>query len=194
MSILRGIEVYAKVISILFYPSFLQALMASFLVTQPLHRWAVWLCFLIFPLIFSLIYLRIAQMPKTHQWVVPKEFRIFPLFFALLGTALFYIFFSDGEPLFVKIISLSSLLLTALALPITYYWKISLHMIGMGAFTAFIVIYFRYHWIPILLAITFSQQVAWARMFLKSHDIWQILVGYALGISCFLFAYCFYSW
>lgn len=192
MNILRGIEVYAKVISILFYPSFLQALIASFLVTQLLHQWAVWLCFLILPVIFSLIYLNIAQMPKTHQWVIPKEFRIFPLSFALLGTMIFYVFFCNEEPVFVKMISLSSLLLTALALPVTYYWKISLHMMGMGAFSIFMILYFQYHWLSVLLTILFSQQVAWARMYLKSHDIWQILAGYTLGIICFLFAYYVY--
>ncbi len=192
MNILRGIDVYAKIISLLFYPSFLQALMASFLITQPNNQWAVWLYFLILPLIFSLVYLRFSKMPKTHQWVVPKEYRIFPLLFALVGTTVFYFFYSNSEPVFVKVITLSSILLTAFALPVTYFWKISLHMIGMGAFTVFMFLYFEFHWFYILFSIAFSQQVAWARMFLKSHDIWQILVGYGLGIVCFLFAYNYY--
>lgn len=193
MNILRGIDAYAKIISILFYPSFLQTLMASLLITQPFNQWAVWLCFLIGPIFLSIIYLNLAQMPKTHQWVVPKEFRIFPLFFALLGTVTFFLLFTKNEPIFIKIITLSSILLTAAALPITYFWKISLHMMAMGAFSTFLVIYFQFHWLYILLAIISSQQVAWARMYLKSHDIWQIMAGYCLGILCFWFAYFIYS-
>ncbi len=193
MNILRGIDAYAKLISIIFYPSFLQALMASFLISQPYNQWAVWFCFLILPLIFSLVYLRFSKMPKTHQWIVPKEFRIFPLFFALTGTTVFYFVFSNQESVLVKVITLSSILLTAFALPITYFWKISLHMIGMGAFTVFMFLYFEFHWFYILFSIVSSQQVAWARIFLKSHDIWQILVGYGLGIACFLAAYYYYS-
>lgn len=192
MKILRGIDIYAKFISLIFYPSFLQALMVSFLITHNSNQWAVWFCFLILPVLLSIVYLNVVKMPKTHQWVVPKEYRIFPLFFALLGNTIFYFYFSHNEPIFVKIIALSSILLTIFALPITYFWKISLHMIGMGAFTTFLLIYFKFHWLYSLSAIIFSQQVAWARMFLKSHDIWQIIAGYLLGIACFIFAYYHY--
>lgn len=192
MNILKGIDSYAKIISLLFYPTFVQTLMTSFLVTNAQNQWAVWMFFFILPILLSILYLNFSKMPKTHKWVVPKEYRIVPLFFALLGTVFFYYYFTVSEPVIVKKICLASLLLTAFAIPITYFWKISLHMIGMGAFTTFIFIYFEGKWFYVLLAIIFSQQVAWARMYLKSHDIWQILAGYFLGIFCFILANSYY--
>ncbi len=189
MTILRGINLYAKTISILFYPSLLQALMASVLVNQPVNFWWIWIFFLILPVLFSWLYLKSIKMPKIHKWVIPKEFRILPLTFALMGNVLFYILFCEKEAFFVKAITLSSVLLTAFALLITYFWKISLHMIGMGAFSIFLVFFFQFNFWVILLVLVLSQQVAWARIYLKSHDIWQILAGYFLGLTCFALAY-----
>ncbi len=185
----KGLEIYAKFVSLLFYPSFLQTLMASWFVVQLKNILTIWLCFLVIPIIFSLVYLYLVKMPNNHKWVVPKEFRLFPLFFAFLGNLLFYLIFIENESFYVKVITLSSIFLTSLSILITYFWKISLHMIGMGAFTAFFLIFFPSNILFFLVVLLFSQQVAWARMFLKSHDIWQILAGYLLGITCFTGAY-----
>jgi len=188
----RGINIYAKIISLLFYPSFLQAVIASYLAPQTLQKWMVWILFLIMPVVLSLIYLKFSSMSKDHTWVVPKEYRILPLLFALIGTLIFFVYFTYDEPKYLKIVTLSSIFLTLLALSITFFWKISLHMIGMGGFTAFCIDYFAFHIFSIIFVVFFSIQVAWARMFLKSHDIWQILAGFFLGISCYMGAYFFY--
>jgi len=189
----KSTDIYAKVLSLIFYPSFIQTVISSFIIRNAINQWAVWLCFFFLPILFSVLYLNIVKMPKNHTWVVPKEFRIFPLSFALIGTIVFFVFFTHNERSFLKIITLSSILLTAIALPITYFWKVSLHMIGMGAFSTFLVIFFNFHWFSVCFALIVSHQVAWARMYLKSHDLWQVLIGYLLGILCFLIAFIYYQ-
>lgn len=186
--ILKGITNYAKIISLIFYPSFLQALMASFFGHDLWVKINVWIFFLMMPAILSIFYIRNVNMPEQDKWVVPKEFRIIPMFLAILSTTAFYfIFVSDTG--WLKTITLSSILLTTIALPITYFWKISLHMIGMGGMTTFLWLFSDGSWWILLASLVASQQVAWARMFLRSHDIWQILAGYLLGIVCFTTAY-----
>lgn len=186
--ILRGITNYAKFISLIFYPSFLQALMASFFGKDLWEKIYVWTFFLLLPAILSIFYIRNVNMPVYDKWVVPKEYRIVPMLLAIISTSIFYFLFVK-EPGWLKAITLSSILLTTIALPITYFWKISLHMIGMGGMTAFLWLFNDESWWFLLISIIASQQVAWARMFLRSHDIWQILAGYFLGVICFALAY-----
>lgn len=67
---------------------------------------------------------------------------------------------------------------TILILFINRYWKISAHMMGAAGPAA--VIYFVFG-LPGLLFLILLAAIAWARYYLKCHDIKQIIAGAVLG-------------
>ncbi|MBC7328026.1 hypothetical protein H5T87_07925 [bacterium] len=71
---------------------------------------------------------------------------------------------------------------------ITYFWKISMHLSGLvGPITASIF-FWKLPAVPSLIAIL---PLAWARLHLKKHNIWQILAGILMSslvtfLTCYL--------
>jgi hypothetical protein len=80
---------------------------------------------------------------------------------------------------------LGALFAVFLALIINLQWKISLHMIGLGGLTAFLLIIILtkqvnvYSWL--LLSILASGLAGTARLYLNSHSPAQIYTGYFIG-------------
>ena len=81
---------------------------------------------------------------------------------------------------------LSTLVLTIIALMINLYWKISLHAIGIGGFTAMILIMgigTKTETIVALpLAFLASGAICSARLLLKAHTFLQVADGYEIGM------------
>ena len=73
---------------------------------------------------------------------------------------------------------------------ISYFWKISIHMAGMGGITG--LLFMLCHqldcnlFVPISLAIFFSGLVGSSRLIAGSHKPAQIYVGYLLGLATML--------
>lgn len=82
-------------------------------------------------------------------------------------------------------------LLMFISLIITYFWKISLHMIGIGGFTGVILILsYAQHALPVsILPYCFLAAgiVGTSRLFLKAHSILQIYVGFVTGLITSIF-------
>jgi membrane-associated phospholipid phosphatase len=81
----------------------------------------------------------------------------------------------------------------SLAFIVNFFWKISLHSIALGGFLGWLLsiqysfadTYLLYQFIFVAFL---GGIVAWARLYLQQHTIWQILVGYLLG-----FGICFFT-
>ena len=146
----------------------------------------------LFPLLFIFIMKR-KGIVKTLQMETREE-RVYP--FAV--TAIFYflsyymlkqLHISDIYYLFL----LGATLLIIIALLITFYWKISVHMIGIGGMLgALIGISFRINVdfvILIALTVLCSGIVAFARLKLNAHKPLQIYTGFLSGVIIMLLVF-----
>jgi membrane-associated phospholipid phosphatase len=110
-----------------------------------------------------------------------KEERTFPFLIAVL-------FYVAGIYILIKtqvnIISIAFWFCyisnTVFVIIINKYWKISAHMMGAaGPFAAICYVYGIYA-IPFILILL---MIGWSRIYLKCHNIYQVLAGGALGFS-----------
>lgn len=117
----------------------------------------------------------------------PKQRRV-PLmivsFFALLGA--FILHKVDAPvifPLFLNGVSIT-LLICAI---ISANWKISIHLLGMGGLIGLILAISLKWMLDLRMVLSFlillSALVAWARLRLNEHNIYQVLAGLILGFT-----------
>lgn len=57
---------------------------------------------------------------------------------------------------------------------ITYFWKISMHLAGLAGPLTASIFFWKVSALPFLLALF---PLSWARLYLRKHNIWQILAG-----------------
>lgn len=114
--------------------------------------------------------------------------RILPLLSSSVFYYLGYILLNKvrAVPEF-KLFMVASVLVIIIVLVVSFRWKISNHMAAIGGLCGtFFGLSFRDGANPVyalLIAVLVSGLVAWARLRLNKHDIWQIFVGYAVGFS-----------
>jgi uncharacterized membrane protein YqjE len=136
-----------------------------------------------FPLLYNLRVIHSIEMKERKE-------RIIPLIFTLLAYS-FGTYMILRLPVFVPSILtrflLSSTVLVFITLIITYRWKISIHMIGIGGLTGvFLAIsnVFWYNTFPLLLgSILMAGFVGTARLKLDTHSPSQIFTGFLIGVS-----------
>jgi hypothetical protein len=92
--------------------------------------------------------------------------------------ALLLLSFSNG-PQLLRVMVLAYLCLGATMITISSYWKISLHMAGVGGFSTALVFVFG---APALFAFISLPLVAWARLHRRKHTILQLAGGAITGI------------
>jgi len=108
-----------------------------------------------------------------------KEERTFPFLIAIL-------FYVVGIFILIKTqVSLISIAFwfcyisnTVFVIIINKYWKISAHMMGAAGPFAAICFVFGINAVPFILILV---MIGWARIYLKCHNIYQVLAGGALG-------------
>ena len=125
-----------------------------------------------------------------------REDRLGPLFVMLLFLYATYRYFNR-----IPIFSIYNFYLTAvivvtvLAFAVSFFWKISLHMIGWGCFTAFLFVMttasMRLYLPYFIASVIITGVVAAARMKLKSHSNAQIYAGFAMGFATVVVMYFF---
>jgi len=197
---------FAKIISVIFHPLFVPTLGLFLLFTigdrvtyvpLPIKRIvyiAVFVssCLLplsVTPLLFILKKIRSMRMETRQE-------RLWPMFI----TGLFFI---TGYYLLSLIPAIPGLILNYIeatiitifiALGITYFWKISIHMIGMGGLTGGLLAFAAIYGIDIHLLFSALVIVAGllgsARAWLNAHTLPQIYSGYLLGFFI-VFTYVF---
>ena len=82
-------------------------------------------------------------------------------------------------PHFLRVMVLAYLCLGITMMTISMFWKISLHMAGVGGFSTALVFVFG---LPALVTFLSLPLVAWARFKRKKHSIAQLVAGAAAGI------------
>lgn len=115
-----------------------------------------------------------------------KRERIIPLFFT---TICFYIGYNIisrySHSQLINLFMLSTTIIVVVIMLTSIFWKISLHMTGIGGITGLIIILsylYRADLIFLLCAaILISGIIASARLVIGSHNLLQIIAGYLLG-------------
>jgi len=115
-----------------------------------------------------------------------REDRIVPFTFALFFYLTNYWLMRDiPMPTVIYSLFLGSSVAVALALAITFFTKVSIHMIGMGGLTAAIYGMAGLYHLPIaglvMIGIVASGLVGSARYLLESHTLGQICLGWVIG-------------
>jgi hypothetical protein len=138
----------------------------------------------VFPMILMPFFIYKKYIKKLEMYT--KKERILPLivtFVSYYGT--YYAISQLPLPVIFNKYLLASTLTVALSLIVTIYWKISLHLIGIGGLLALIASMsfkftadFRLYFIAIILI---SGIIAFARLKLKSHSPIQIYTGFFAG-------------
>jgi hypothetical protein len=187
----------AKFFSWLFQPLFMPLIGTFVFLSLPFYSfrllpeavyWYVIICNLLFTILLPvlMIFMLLRYGMITSLYLDKREDRIYPIIFTLIFQVANYYFLTradlPGPYLFFLIAGIFSLLVILI---ITYYWKVSLHMAGVGgvcgAFLALAVIW------PVdlraLMACFFliSGITGSSRLLLMAHSSSQLAIGFFLG-------------
>jgi hypothetical protein len=91
-----------------------------------------------------------------------------------------------GGPHLLTVIVLTYFCLAIVMFSISSFWKISMHMAGVGGFSTVLVFVFG---APALWAFLSLPLVAWARLHRRKHDIPQLIAGALAGTLVTLFVF-----
>lgn len=123
---------------------------------------------------------------KNFQMESARE-RIYPVFITGVFYFLGYILLNKmGAPAIIGNFILASLIAIFTAVVITFFWKISMHMIAVGGVTGvMLALALHYNidlafWLSLL--VIASGIIASARLHLGAHNPAQIYIGYILGL------------
>ncbi len=135
----------------------------------------------------SLIPLFILLGLIKNVYMEDRRERLFPT----LATGLFYLlgyFFLSRIPIvpsFILGFMLATIVAITLALSITMFWKISMHMIGIGGLTgAILALSMRFGldiWLIFTVIILLAGLLGSSRLYLKAHTPLQVHAGFLLG-------------
>lgn len=134
---------------------------------------------LMIPLFHRLTIIKSIQMHSHRERIIPIAFTIIPYVFSY--------FFLKKLPIVseVSLFMLGASIAIVITLIITIWWKISIHMVGIGGVTGLFFalsqkLYIDINWY-LMGVIILAGIVAWARLALDSHKPSQVYVGFALG-------------
>lgn len=194
----------AKIISIIGHPIFHPIWMMCILMTSGITRFmpqnnSIFLA--ITALMTCLIPGLVIMMVKRWGFIKSlemedREDRLGPLFIMLLFLYAAFRYFDKVPTLAVYSFYLTSVIVvTAAAFIVSFFWKISLHTLGWGCFSAFLFIMttvsVRMYLLYFIASIVISGIVAAARLKLESHSNAQIYAGFAMGFAIVIITYFF---
>ena len=192
----------AQFISIIFHPILLPTWMflifiASGICKLSLIRSEICLSVIfgttfVLPIIFILILKKFKIIESLTM--EKREDRFIPLFAVVIFLFATIRFFNGIKPLALyNFYLICNLVLCVIVFWINFWWKISMHEIGWGAFTAILFIMATISstlFLPYLIAsFILSGLVGSARLYLKSHSNSQIYAGFAVGFIIPLLIY-----
>lgn len=194
---------FSQIISIIFHPLILSTLgmlvffnSGSYLDFLPFNAkktilLIVFVSTFVLPLTFVPFFL-FQNIIKSIQMETNKE-RLIPLAISsLMYFFSFYLLTRLGSPEIINRFILAGAIAIVVLLILTFKWKISAHMLGIGGFTGALIalsfelqINLQYY---IISAVIFSGIVAYSRLQLKMHSQKQVYIGWFTGLlTTFLF-------
>jgi membrane-associated phospholipid phosphatase len=131
------------------------------------------------PILLVAYLLRIGRISDLHMSNTSE--RRIPYFASVVGSlvALAIIQFFDGPELLRCLAIFSTLVLAALAI-ITNYWLISIHAASIASVT--IISGLVFGWWTLILLLPLVIIVCMVRLYLRRHNLQQVLAGLALGV------------
>lgn len=142
--------------------------------------------------------LPLLMLPMFFQFGVIKSFamesnkeRILPLSFTLIPYILsVYFLVKLPIPFVIAAFMIGASFLVASCLIISYWWKISIHLVGIGGLVGFIIAFsvrlYTYVLPYLLIAILIAGLLASARLYSKAHKPIQVYSGFILGFLIML--------
>jgi len=195
----------SQLLSIIFHPIFSSIIIFNFglnigyndHVFNHLNWTIILLIFTIFCPIILLVFFKKIKVIDSFELKTHKE-RVFPLLTSLLFILIsFYLLEKSQAPVYVLISYLGGVVLIFSISIISYFYKISAHLSGIGGVYGSVLFYsvlFNSSCNLTLLSILLiAIIVALARLELKAHNIPQLVLGFLLGnIVMFLLNFIFY--
>ena len=140
----------------------------------------------VIPVLFLFLLKSVKSIDSYH--LVGVEERKFPVFFfiALNSLLVYRLFFYDNLRLLAIFFMASAISLGIVFLFLLKKIKLSLHTLGLGLFTSFLIV-LSYHFktrllVPISVAILLSSIVATVRLKLNAHTNFEAYFGFILGV------------
>ncbi len=195
-------KVIARISSVLFHPLFMPTLgifilfrlntYLSLSVAPGARRLIVLLIFVNTAIAPVLSILLLKQTGHVRNYLLnDRAERIFPLLIASVMFFLTYYFLRQiSLPGLLYFFLIGATLLVLMSLLVSFLWKISIHMVSLGGFTAFLVItsFLLNIDIPWLIgaAFLFSGLTGASRIYLGAHSPAQVYAGYIMGFGSML--------
>ena len=134
---------------------------------------------LMIPLFYRFKIVKNISMHGHRERIIPLAFTLVPYIFSFYFLSRLPI--ATEIPLFM----LGASATVAIALITTIWWKISLHMIGVGGIAGLLfALSYKFHvdvlW-HLAIVIILSGLLAWARLWLNSHKPSQVYIGFITG-------------
>jgi hypothetical protein len=127
------------------------------------------------------------ELNQHRERVFPMVMVIIPYVFTLL-----LLFRLQVPEIFIKIVQ-GGILAMIIAATVSYWWKISLHMVGMGGVTGFILAGLILHYFTslnqLVVVIILSGLLACARLVRGDHCPSQVYTGYFTGLASILLVF-----
>lgn len=113
---------------------------------------------------------------KIHDWFIRNRDERRDVQIAwFVGSVLFFIItVIFAAPRLLEALALTLLLLSLLITTATFYWKISVHMVGVSLFVLIFLLVYSSSFLPLAL---FIPLVGWARVKLGAHTLTQVSAG-----------------
>jgi membrane-associated phospholipid phosphatase len=177
---------FAKIISAVFEPftvSFVALVLVLSSLDLNLSTKLVWFFTALIlgglPPVLVLIYEK--KIGKIHDWFMTNRLERRDVQLAwFFGSALFLITAQFlAAPRLLLALSVTMLLISLLITLATFFWKVSVHMVGVTLFVLLMLLIYSpsFLWLVVLIPV-----VAWARIKLKAHTITQVTVGTIITI------------
>jgi hypothetical protein len=167
----------------------------AFMIPVALRLWIIGMFFVItFAMPAIMIYLMKRKGVITSLQMEIRSERFYPLLLTAIFWGLGYTVISKtGLPMVYYQYMLGGIAAIIVAIAINYFWKISLHMVGMGGLTgAFFGLSLRIgvDLFPMLaIVILLSGLVGYARLKVNSHNPPQVYVGFIVGVILMFIVY-----
>jgi len=200
----KSLHRLASVVSLLMHPLFMPLVgMLAILYHLPYYSLIVpaskfkilsfgFVLTVVIPALFVVL-MRFLKVISSFELPSQRE-RLIPLIISSITLYYTYTFFKDFQALdFISYYMLSCAVGSVIATIVNFFWKISLHSIGLGGvFALYLVLNAAFssnsHSLVILLVVLFGL-VGSARLYLQEHSIAQYVAGFLVGIFSILIVF-----
>lgn len=134
----------------------------------------------------------------TEYSLSNRNERVYPIMVSVFFYMFtYYLFRQANLPSLINFFVMGATILVLIGFVVTFYWKISLHMISIGGFTAYLIAvsFLLGYSMPMLIvsSILMSGVLGSARLKLKAHNPAQVYMGWITGFGVMLLLFFYLS-